>query len=246
MQDAETQKIVDRLRSEFIHSVRDALDDITERLDSGRDLDETATMRAAHSIKGQGSTFGFPTVTALAHRLETWLQRDETASRAKAAIAHAAAMRDILDRGVDPSPAEADALFAGLDATCAAAGDPPRIAVIVTPSNTAAQLLTAALESADFAAVRVADAFEGLGVAARMKPEVVILARDFGVVGAVEIMAAAAAIAALRDTPFIVLTATAGGPTTSADPLRPFGVVMLDQTLPESLAAVLRRLPKAA
>lgn len=245
MTDAKMQAILDQLRVEFLESARDMITDICDQLSGPDRIDKDAVMRAAHSIKGQAGAFGFPTVTTIAHMLETIVAHAESEPEAALGAAHAQAMRDILDAGADPSPTEAAAIFATLK-EADVSGRRHRTALIVTPSETAAQIATASVERLGYASLKVQCEFAGLSLAARMKPHVVIVARSLSLISVAEFLRAAGEINALADTPFIVMAADATAAIASDGPLRPIGVVAIDRYLEDSLEALFETLQTAA
>ena len=77
--DPDLEMILADIRQDFIESTRDKLElveDEIEALRSGSDGTERNILeikRIIHSIKGAGGSFGFPTVTVIAHRLENYI-----------------------------------------------------------------------------------------------------------------------------------------------------------------------------
>lgn len=245
MHDAKTQAVLDGLRTEFLESALDMIEEICEQLSGAARIDKDAVMRSAHSIKGQAGAFGFPTVTTIAHMLETIILHADSEPEAALGAAHAHAMRDILNAGVDPTPAEAADIFATLKAA-ASSRRQGRAALIVNPSETAAQIAAASVERLGYASLTVQCEFSGLSLAARMRPHVVIVARNLSLISVSEFLRAAGAIDALAETPFIVMAADASVQIPTDGPLRPAGVVALDRYLEDSLEAIFETLPAAA
>ena len=76
--------IVGRLRDEFLADALDRLEIIEQHLDVMHDakaIDDGSILeirREVHNLKGMGSTFGFPAVSLIAHRLEDYLASIET------------------------------------------------------------------------------------------------------------------------------------------------------------------------
>ena len=73
-----TERIIARLRQEFLADVSDRLDTVQRALDAAaRERDDAAAImlicREVHNIKGMGGSFGFPTITRVAHKLEDYL-----------------------------------------------------------------------------------------------------------------------------------------------------------------------------
>ena len=74
--DIENEGILVELRREFLIEARDRLDDAQAALEGiynntiDRTEEVTVIRRNVHSLKGMGKSFGFPTVSLVAHRLE--------------------------------------------------------------------------------------------------------------------------------------------------------------------------------
>jgi chemotaxis protein histidine kinase CheA len=108
-------------RSEFIESV-------TERLNSSDDLIRdmindkncgsalTQFLLLIHSIKGQGGTFGFGTVTTIAQKLEDYVEAVPKKSHKQMndIQCFVDSIRRIIESGVDPDEAERKIIFEAL------------------------------------------------------------------------------------------------------------------------------------
>ena len=108
-------------RSEFIES-------ITERLNSSDDLIRdmikdkncgsslTQFLLHIHSIKGQGGTFGFGTVTTIAQKLEDYVEAVTKKSHKQMndIQCFVDSIRRIIENGVDPDEAEQKIIFEAL------------------------------------------------------------------------------------------------------------------------------------
>ena len=113
--------IIVQYRSEFIVSV-------TERLNSSDDLIRdmikdkncgaslTQFLLHIHSIKGQGGTFGFGTVTTIAQKLEDYVETVPKKSNKKMndIQCFVNSIRKIIEKGVDPDENEQKDIFATL------------------------------------------------------------------------------------------------------------------------------------
>ena len=113
--------IIVQYRSEFIESV-------TERLNSSddliRDMIKDSNCGAAltqfllhiHSIKGQGGTFGFGTVTTIAQKLEDYVEAvpKKPYKQMNDIQCFVDSIRRIIENGVDPDEAEQKIIFEAL------------------------------------------------------------------------------------------------------------------------------------
>lgn len=74
------EKTLERLKTDYIEGSGDKLDKIyaiIERMHSGtgdRGADFVDLQRDIHSLKGSAGTFGFSSVTIVAHRLEDYIE----------------------------------------------------------------------------------------------------------------------------------------------------------------------------
>src|SRR5260221_6439417 len=119
--------------------------------DGPADATFSAFRRQGHNLKGTAASFGYPVVSLIAHRLETYLndmrQWDQTA--AKELYLFVDRMSEMLDRAVQPNDDEIDHIVRGLPAQ--AINRPlPQIdlqqkvveIMLVTPTRTIAKLLS--------------------------------------------------------------------------------------------------------
>ncbi len=119
-----------RFHATFMAESREGLDAMEAGLldiEAGRADNETihTVFRAAHSIKGGASTFGFTDVAAVTHVLETLLdemrggKREADGESLSALLASVDVLRNLIDdaeRGSEPDRAEVDSIKGRLDA----------------------------------------------------------------------------------------------------------------------------------
>lgn len=77
--DPDLQMILADIRQDFIVNTRDKLDDVDDEIEALRQGDSPEQRileikRIVHSIKGAGGSFGFPTISKVAHGLEDYLE----------------------------------------------------------------------------------------------------------------------------------------------------------------------------
>jgi len=111
MGDAELEMILADMRQEFIESCEDRLDEVEDALmrgisGKGRIADSILDVkRNVHSVKGLGSSFGFNSVSLLAHSTEDYIETCEEieVDNLKDIQFFIDRIRSILEAGEDPS-----------------------------------------------------------------------------------------------------------------------------------------------
>ncbi len=109
----DTDAILNRLRQEFIDTSLEFLDSIEQSIialvDDGAPQRLGEIQRMVHTIKGQGSTFGFPAITQIAHRMEDFMEAtgEWRPGAAQSLLKFVDALRGIL---ADDDEPDADAL----------------------------------------------------------------------------------------------------------------------------------------
>ena len=113
--------IVEQLRGKFIVSTLECLDTSDDLIramieDNNAEVSLTELLHHIHSIKGQGGTFGFGTVSSIAHKLEDYVSTVTKQSQKKIVDIQCFvdSIRRIIENGVDPDEAERKIIFAAL------------------------------------------------------------------------------------------------------------------------------------
>jgi len=109
---ASTKDILANLTGQFIVETKDRVEDIEDKLEMQRsgNIDDMEALsgirRIAHSIKGTGSTFGYPLITAVSHRLEDYLDGLDTLSERhiRDCYQFTGVMQELLEREVFLDP----------------------------------------------------------------------------------------------------------------------------------------------
>ena len=104
------QKIVRELRGEFIDDALERLDTMEQVINRSvdgavGDVEGLSTIRReAHSIKGMGSSFGFPLITNVAHRLEDYLSGADALDQGtqSTVMLFVDVMREVVEDGENP------------------------------------------------------------------------------------------------------------------------------------------------
>ncbi len=106
----DTESIIDGLKGEFILETQDRLDSLEAVLEAYRGGTRSAAktmekiLREAHSIKGLGGAFGFPSISVLGHRIEDYLRDVSGLSEdhIRDCYLYLDCLREIIDQGEDP------------------------------------------------------------------------------------------------------------------------------------------------
>jgi len=113
--------IVVQYRSEFIESVTERLnssDDLLKAMIKDKNYGSALTqfLLHIHSIKGQGGTFGFATVTTIAQKLEDYVEAVPKKSHKQINDIQCFinSIRKIIENGIDPDEDEQNNIFAAL------------------------------------------------------------------------------------------------------------------------------------
>lgn len=114
--------ILARLQEDFLEDARDQLGIVESYLgsmqDDGSDNNDMALgiRREVHNLKGMGGTFGFPSISLIAHLLEDYVASAEaplTRHRTNISVFHDT-LTDILNQGFDPGDAANTEIIRGL------------------------------------------------------------------------------------------------------------------------------------
>ena len=116
------EKTLERLKTDYIEGSGDKLgkiDTIIERMHSGtgdRGADFVDLQRDIHSLKGSAGTFGFSSVTIVAHRLEDYIEATRRLSNEQLMDVQVFIdrIRGIFQADVNPTEAEMDAFLRAL------------------------------------------------------------------------------------------------------------------------------------
>lgn len=214
-------------------------DDATERLaDMGRSLDLierdgpsaellSVVRRQGHNLKGTAASFGYPVITMIAHRLETYLNdMQEWEGQTLGDLYHFVdRMSEMLDRPSQPSDEEIAQIVRALPAQSLdrlpANTAPINIDVqvkiveilLVTPTRTVAKLLSQQIIACGFRVNSVQDPIEGLAIALRTRPDMIITSQAMKSMTGVDLIRALRAIAATEQIPACILTSQEPGAT---------------------------------
>lgn len=209
--DAIAERVLANLRGEFIDEALETLDMLDAQIEGDAPWDAEAMMRATHSLKGQAGTYGFSTISLIAHLLETAIQKSADAADHRPR-GYTRRIREILESGRDPDPESAQAIINTL--TRETENRARGVIVVVTPSVTTSGMCADVAESAGFHSLVSRSAFEAMAIAAQAQPVAIVAAWHLSVMTAVEMAGAMARIERLAHVPMVIVTGAGAGAST--------------------------------
>lgn len=213
-----TDRIVAQLRKEFIEESLTELESIGEMLEDMRDAKVDVSdrylvlKRWVHNLKGQGGTFDLHSVTAIAHRLEDYLDgishfRGNTVPEIYAFIDW---IERILEKRQDLEPEHLSRVIRRLPAPPNPNARPERFlnkeALVVIPSKVAHGIVRASLESQGIRVVSSYSSIEGFILSVSTRPDLVIASAIMDGVSGIDLASALVAMPKTCEIPVILVT----------------------------------------
>jgi len=177
--------------------------------------------RLGHNLKGTAASFGYPVITMIAHRLETYINdmRQWEPSALEDLYRFVDRMGEMLDRANQPSDDEIAQIVRALpaqslDRSGALDRAVPNLDIqikvveilLITPTRTIAKLLSQQIIACGFRVNSVADPIEGLTMALRTRPDMIITSQAMKGMSGVDLIRAIRAIAVTEKIPACILT----------------------------------------
>lgn len=181
-----TDDLEDRLRIEFVDDARDrlkVLEDALKQLGAGRRTapQVIGVLRLeAHNLKGMGTSFGYPTVSLIAHRLEDYLTGVTSLTERQVDDVQVFLDRiaEVVDRAEQPAIAETNQIIRALPVRYQFEVTDVEIrnveVMLVTPSKVVAKKIGAEMAACGFRPVTVTDPIESISHAVRVPPDLLI------------------------------------------------------------------------
>lgn len=208
----------ERLRLEFVDDARDRLQSLYDVLDGvakgTRDpADVVGVVRLeAHNLKGMGTSFGYPAVSLIAHRLEDYLNGIRTVTPPQIADLQVFLDRiaEIVDRAEQPALAETNQIIRALPVRYQFEITDVEIrdveVMLVTPSKVVAKKVAAELAACGFRIVKVTDPIESIGHAVRVPPDMLIASLVMDGLSGLDLIRGLRAMSATKDVKMALLT----------------------------------------
>ena len=219
MSNTDFQEALDRLKQEFIDNSSERLDGIDAIIDrlyqelDDRDADYMAFQRDVHSIKGTAGTYGFGSVTMIAHRLEDYIEAVPRLNNDQ--LLHVQVyvdqIRGILEGGVEISSERLDQILASLPSNAAALQQHDGVhravvVLLVMPKGVQRKMLITELSSCGFELAFSDHPLEAFRLAVVLKPDLIVTSFEFDDLNGLELANAFRAVKAISKTPIVLLT----------------------------------------
>lgn len=244
----------DRLRVEFTDDARDRLEvmnrSLTGAIDGNRDHSEVIGLLRleAHNFKGMGTSFGYPTISLVAHRMEDYLyglKRLEPRELVDAQI-FLDRIAELVDRVDQPQLAETNKIIRALpvryqfEVTDVDVRDVE--IMLVTPSKVVARKVGQELAACGFRMLMVSDPIESIGLAVRVPPDMLIASLVMDGVSGLDLIRGLRSMSVTRHVPMALLTSMSlDNPALSEIP-EGVSIIRVGEHFGEDFANVITRL----
>jgi len=208
----------DRLRVEFMDDARDRLEVMNDALDgaakgSRDDASVIGVLRLeAHNFKGMGTSFGYPTVSLVAHRLEDYLAglKELTAKQRNDAQIFVDRIAELVERSNQPQLAETNQIIRALPVRYQFEVTDVEVRnveiMLVTPSKVVAKKVGTELGACGFRTMTVNDPIESISLAVRVPPDMLIASMVMDGLSGLDLIRGLRAMSVTRDVPMALLT----------------------------------------
>ncbi len=208
----------DRLRMEFVDDARDRLElmnaALADRSKGVRSDAETIGLLRleAHNFKGMGTSFGYPTVSLVAHRLEDYLSGLKQLDLRNLSDAQLFVDRisELVDRAEQPLLAETNRIIRALPVRYEFQVTDVEVRnveiMLVTPSKVIAKKLGAELAACGFRTMTVTDPIESISLAVRVPPDMVIASMVMDGLSGLDLIRGLHAMSITQNVPMALLT----------------------------------------
>lgn len=208
----------DRLRVEFMDDARDrlavvyeALDAVSKGVRTGADVIGVIRIEG-HNLKGMGTSFGFPTVSLIAHRLEDYLAglKDLEQRHINDVQVFLDRISETVERVEQPAVAETNQIIRALpvryqfDITDVTISNVE--VMLVTPSKVIARKLEGEMAACGFRVVRVSDPIESISLAVRVPPDFLVASMVMDGLSGLDLIRGLHAMSNTKNVPMALLT----------------------------------------
>ncbi|NKB57251.1 MAG: response regulator [Alphaproteobacteria bacterium] len=212
------QETLERLRREFIDDASERLDRIDGYIDrlyrNDGDLksDLVGFQREIHSMKGSAGTYGFHSVTLIAHRLEDYIETIPQISRDQMLSfqAYVDRMREILESGTEIEEQKLKKILDELPSSALATQSLPKGQAdnifLVMPKGVQRRLITTELVSRGFRMAFSSHPLEAFGLVISLKPKLIVSSIEFDQLSGVELAHALRGVDATKNIPIVLFT----------------------------------------
>lgn len=170
--------------------------------------------RIVHSIKGTASTFGFPTVSMIAHRLEDYMNNIPFLQRKQVedVYVYIDSIARIVDEARNPNATDEGRILRGLPMAIAAntVGRKRITALVIGQKNVQFTIVEQELKSLGFGVVNSQISFQAIEMAVRMRPDLIMVNNLIDILSGIEVANIFRAMNATKDIPVVFITSSLG------------------------------------
>lgn len=222
MSEIDIQDALERLKQEFIDTSSEKLDRIDASIDllyrgeeDGFGNNFIEFQRDIHSLKGSAGTYGFDSVSLIAHRLEDYIEtaREVTRENFQDVQTYIDRIREILEGGDEISNERLSSILENLptNGPSQPTTDTPEnmVALLVMTKGVQRKLVTADLSGNGFELAYADHPLDAFRLAVSLKPGLIITSLEFDTLSGLELARAIRGVAATSETPVVLLTSHA-------------------------------------
>jgi CheY-like chemotaxis protein len=216
--DTEIDKIIQSLSGEFLDDSGDVLQNLLvllERVEKGVSSATEALLalrRETHSLKGLGGSFGFPSITLIAHRLEDYVVDLEELDthHLNDTRTFIEAMQDVVESRTNPTDEACSKILRQLPAK--GSTDKNFLVqvdlevLLITSSQILRSAVEAQLHSRGYRVITLRSPLTAFETVIRSRPDMIIASAVMDGIGGVDLGRAFYTMSATRDIPFVLLT----------------------------------------
>lgn len=251
MAEVDMDELMAQLKSEFSDYMSDRLSTIYNTLDLLKKGQGTAAdtlrevRREIHSLKGSGTTFGYPIVSLIAQRLETYVNdlKDLDDKQIADLQTFADRMAEMAELDEQPDIATTNQIIRRLptrfefDITDVEIHDVE--IMLVTPNKLVARRAATELAACGYRVNIIADPIEAISIAVRMPPDMIIASAVMNGLGGIDLIRGLRAMSVTAHVPAALMTSM------GADQLRGVpeqaAIIRLGSTFSDDIAATITR-----
>jgi len=209
----DANEIIAKLAVEFLEDARDRLERMESMLN---DTAESAGVssealqdfkRELHTLKGQAGSFGFSSVSMIAHHLEDTLDGVEPSQPdlRPTVNRYIDAMESIIGQGQEPDQSVLQETLRALP-TLRAEADADVLILIVSASRAITKKLRGEVEAQGYRSVTLSDPFEAFRFVASSRPECVVCSATLSGISGFDLIHGLASMPNLRDVQTMLVT----------------------------------------
>lgn len=251
MAEADMDELLEQLKSEFSDYMSDRLAALYGALDALKAGQSTGSdtlreiRREIHSLKGAGSTFGYPIVSLIAQRMETYVSdlKDLDEKQVADVQIFADRMAEMAELEEQPDISATNQIIRRLptryefDITDVEVRDVE--IMLVTPNKLVARKATAELAACGFRVNTITDPIEAISIAVRVPPDMIIASAVMDGLGGIDLIRGLQAMSVTANVPAALMTSM------GADQLKGMpdgvGVIRLGTSFGDDIAAAITR-----